>query len=531
MSTSSMEKPLLTGLSRERLATGLIIGVVLCIGIAVRVRAVQLSAGLFRDDAALASSVLLRDERELLSKPLIDNQVAPIGYVLLTKELVRAFGTGETVLRAPALVASILTLVVYLTLARQILSAEGQVFGLVLMAFSTPLVGYAARVKPYSSDVLVAVVILSAGTWAMRRTPTLGSYLALAALGVLAVPFSLPSVFVLGGVGLALFVRSAATGRVRESIGWIGVSALWLAVFLVFYFLFHRQHSNTVMSTWFEDEEGFAPFPPRSLSQLKWYYNRFLSLFQTPMGLESGDLAAVLYLFGAYLIATRVSRGVLAMYILPLILTLAASALKKYPFSDRLVLFTCPMLVTMVAAGIAGVSRTEASTRLLRVLIAAVLLLYPSYMTLRGLASGTYSIHDIKPSLDHLAEHWQEGDVVYVHNGAEMLYNYYANILNYKNLREKPTVIGIDASHQLTVREYLALYEKDLERVQHHKRVWFPFVMSAAKFVPIFESILNARGTKLDKFEGRGSTLLLYGLGPKAVAASGPGEVAPWGLR
>jgi hypothetical protein len=51
--------------------------------------------------------------------------------------------------------------------------------------------------------------------------------------------------------------------------------------------------------------------------------------------------------------------------------------------------------------------------------------------------------------------------------------------------------------------------------------------MSATKFVPIFESILDARGTKLDKFEGRGSTLLLYGLGPKAVAASGAGEIAP----
>jgi hypothetical protein len=527
MSTSPTEKPATADLSRERLTTSLIIGLVLCIGIAVRVRSVQLSKGLFRDDASLASSVLLRDERELLSKPLLDSQVAPIGYVLLTKELVRCFGTSETVLRMPALVASILTLVVYLILARQVLSAEGQVFGLALMAFSTPLVAFAARVKPYSSDVLVAVVLLSAGTWAMRRPPTLGSYLALAALGILSVVFSLPAIFMLGGVGLVLIVNSAATGRARESIGWAAVSTLWLAAFVVIYLLFHRQLSNTVMSTYFERDLAFAPFPPRSISELKWYYNQFFILFQTPVGVEFGDLAAVLYLFGAYLIATKVSRGLLAMLIIPIILALAASALKKYPFTERLVLFTCPMLVTLVAAGFAGVSRTDASTRLLRALIAVVLLLYPSYMTLRGLASGTYNTHDIKPSLDHLADQWQEGDVVYVHNGAEMLYNYYANILNYKNLREKPTLIGIDPSDQLTVREYMALYGKDLDRVQGHKRAWFPFVMSATKFVPIFESILDGRGTQLDKFQGRGSTILLYGLGPPDRKASGPGAVAP----
>jgi hypothetical protein len=528
MSTSSVEMPVTPDLSRQRLATGLIIALVLCIGIAARLRAVQLSTGLFRDDAALATSILTRDERELMTKPLIDHQVAPIGYVLLSKELVRWLGPGDTVLRLPALVASILTLVVYLILARQVLSPDGQVFGLALMSFSMPLISFAARAKPYSSDVFVAVVLLTAGIWAMRRPPTLVSYLALAALGALAAVFSLPAVFVLGGVGLVLIFHSAAAGRVRESIGWIAVSALWLAVFLISYFLFHRQHSNTLMSNWFEDFAGFAPFPPRSIGHLKWYYNKFFELFQVPVGVEFGDLAAVLYLFGAYLIATRVNRRVLAMLIIPLILALAASALKKYPFSDRLVLYTCPLLVTVVAAGIAGVSRTETTTRLLRRLMAVVLLIYPTYMTLTTLRSGTYSIHDVKPALDYLADHYQEGDVVYMHCGAEMLYNYYANILNYKNLREKPTVIGIDPdNNKLSVGGDLAVYGKDLERVQGQKRVWFVFVMSATKYVPMFEYILDARGAQLDKFQDPGSTILLYGLGGSDRKAPGPGAIAP----
>ncbi len=514
MSISSLEDPVTADLRREKLATGLIIGLVLCVGIAVRVRVVQLSGGLLRDDASLATSIVPRDEWELLRKPLFDDQVAPVGYLLLTKELVRWLGDGETVLRMPALVASILTLVIYIILGRQVLPVRGQVIGLVLMALSGPLISFAGRVKPYSSDVLVAVILLSAAIWAMRRPPTFGSYATLGILGVFGVVFSLPAVFMLGAIGLALIARSTVAGRLRESIGWVVVASLWLAVFLALYMRFPRSGPNDVRVNWYSTADTFAPFPPRSIAQIKWYNDQFFKLFQMVVGLSSGELAAVLFLFGAYMIATRLGRPVLGMFIMPLILALAASALKKYPFADRLLLFSCPLLVTLIAAGIAGVSRTDPNTRFLRVLLAAVLLLYPTYMTVKTLASGPFIVHDVKPALDHLADHWQEGDVAYVHFDADTLYNYYVNVLNYKNLRGKPFVVGIYPGEDASMAEQLAAYRKDIERVHGRKRVWFLFAMSHSQHVPVFESILDARGTRLDKFQGQGSEALLYNLSP-----------------
>ena len=148
MSTGVLEQPLSADSAREKLVAGLLIALVLCLGIAARVRVVQLARGLVRDDASLAFNIVPRTEMELFTKPLVDDQVAPIGYLLLTRELVRWFGPTDTVLRMPSFVASILTLLAYVILARQVLSPKGQVVGLAMMAFSYPLISYACRAKP-----------------------------------------------------------------------------------------------------------------------------------------------------------------------------------------------------------------------------------------------------------------------------------------------------------------------------------------------------------------------------------------------
>jgi hypothetical protein len=514
--------PVTADFRRERLAMGLIIGLILCVGIAVRVRIFWLSYGLNRDDASLAARIVQRDEWGLLSKPMFDDQGAffdeqksPIGYLLLTKAFTRWLGDNEAALRMPALVASVLSLVFYLILLRQVLPVQGQVIGLALMAFSWPVAHYAGRVKPFSGDSLVAIILLIVAVWAMRRPATLGSFAAMAIAGTFGWVFSFPAAFVLGGIGLALIVRSAAAGRLRESVGWTAVSSLWLAAFLALYFYLpvYRIAAGAGQVAEFGAIGTFAPFPPRSIAQIKWYYDSFFAMFRQAAGLGVGELAGVLFLFGVYVLAARGERPLLGMLVVPLFLALAASAMKKYPFGERMLLFGCPMLLTVIAAGVTAVGLREPSARFLRRLLVAMLLLYPTYMTAKTLASGPMiRDQDIKPALDHLADRWQGGDMVYVHYGAHMLYDYYVNIMNYKNLRGKPVVMGVEPRRGDSLWEDLTAFEKDLERVQGRKRVWFLFAIDTPKFLPPSEHILDARGTRLDKFQSPLSGTLLYDL-------------------
>jgi hypothetical protein len=331
--------------------------------------------------------------------------------------------------------------------------------------------------------------------------------------------FSFPAVFVLGGIGLTLIGRSAAAGRFRAAIGWIAVSSLWIVAFLALYLMVYRGGANSVQRPYYENAGYFAPFPPRSIAQIKWYYDTFVETFHLTTGRGFPELASVLFLFGVYILAARGEGPLLGMLIFPLLLALAASAMKRYPFMERLLLFSSPMLVTVIAAGVTGVPLTEPSTRFLRRLLVAMLLLYPTYMTVKTLTmtveamdAGAFGIHDVKPALDQLADRWQEGDMIYVHYGAGTLYDYYVNVMNYKNLRGKPVVIGASPGRDDFRAADPTDYEKDVERVQGRKRVWFLFAMETSTYLPQFEHILDARGVRLYKFQAPTSGALLYDL-------------------
>ena len=103
--------------ARWSVTTIFVLGLILLLGIALRVRVVQYNPGsLFDDDGRLGINILTKSVSELLLKPMSHNQAAPVMYLLLTKEFVEWFGSDEIVLRMPALMASVLALVVYLVL-------------------------------------------------------------------------------------------------------------------------------------------------------------------------------------------------------------------------------------------------------------------------------------------------------------------------------------------------------------------------------------------------------------------------------
>ncbi|MBV8315210.1 MAG: glycosyltransferase family 39 protein [Planctomycetaceae bacterium] len=500
-----------TELRRRTLGTALLIGLVLCVGIALRVRSFQKQAGLCRDEAALASNIVERDEWELL-RPLGYHQAAPIGHLLLLKGATRWLGNNEMALRLPAQVASILTLFLYLVLARQCLSPWGQVLGLAFMGLAGPLVWYGVSAKQYSGDVLVTVALLIAGFRALQRQAGLGRFVLLGAVGVVAIGLSQPAVFVLGGIGITLIVGAVVGGRSREACGWIAVATLWLATFLPLYALIYRHYAGSENLTGFWTS-ALAPFPPRSLGELKWYYDHFFELFSFPLGLKFEGLAGACYLYGVFLLARKRDRRMAGMLIAPLIVTLTASALKKYPFDDRLMLFACPMLATLTAAGVAGIGDDDRTGgRVLRRIVATLLLIYPGYVSWNTMTSGLYLVHDIKPALAYVAEHWRDGDVVYLNFGAHTLGVYYANTLNYHNLRGKPFVYGVSAGDGASMEQQLQTYGKDLEQVQGKERVWFVFAMIRESQVPVFTYLLDRRGVRRDAYQGPGSTALLYDL-------------------
>src|SRR5262249_54867287 len=144
--------------------------------------------------------------------PLRDNQVAPPLFLWMLRALYVALGSGELVMRLPAIAASMAALLLMIPLARRIVDDPGWIWAVGLCALSNHALAHAYQVKPYAIDFVVTqIIVLSAWSYLAPDGTPLGKKLGLAGLliaGFVMPWFSFPSVFVLGGASLALFAEA-----------------------------------------------------------------------------------------------------------------------------------------------------------------------------------------------------------------------------------------------------------------------------------------------------------------------------------
>src|SRR5206468_4542389 len=106
-----------------------------------------------------------------------------------------------------------------------------RVLALAAVSGSWWTVGLAAEVKPYASDLFVSLSLLALGLEWLRRPERTGWLWGLAAAAVVAVPLSLPSVFVTGGACLALAPSAWRTRRASTRGAWLALAVVPAATF------------------------------------------------------------------------------------------------------------------------------------------------------------------------------------------------------------------------------------------------------------------------------------------------------------
>src|SRR5207244_666342 len=123
-------------------------------------------------------------------------------------------------------------------------------------------------VKQYSGDVFVTVALLAAAAAAMaqwrtsRRVDRWG-IVTLVATAVVAPWLSFPSVFMLGGLSLAVLPACVRRG-LRGWLTWLAVNAIVLASFAPLYLAILRHRSDTALLSYWHDS-----FPPPA-HQVAW---------------------------------------------------------------------------------------------------------------------------------------------------------------------------------------------------------------------------------------------------------------------
>jgi hypothetical protein len=246
---------------------------------------------------------------------------------------------------------------------------------------------------------------------------------------------------------------------------------------------------------------------------LLWVGESIADFFVDTAGLVVG-LALPLSVFGAVVLGRQ--RGKLAaLLLLPFGFALAAAALHKYPFQDRLVLFLAPVAIGLTAQGAGALAqicarRWERYKRLVWVFL-CLLVLGTSWDSVRWTTKRVFDSRPrdhIRPLLVEMKEAWQPGDRLYVYRHAWAPYRYYQGRLGLGDL---------DWVRGRADRRHAGLYKNELRLVRGARRVWLLALRTSRQ--PIYDcpnehvyilKLFARLGPRLRQHEATGASLTLF---------------------
>lgn len=407
----------------------------LAIGAALRIWQYLANSSLWIDELALTRNIIDRPLAALW-QPLDYAQVAPFGFLIVEKIATILFGVHEYSLRAFPLLSGLLSLFLFLAVARRMLDSDWAVaFGVGLFALGIPFVYFSSQVKQYSSDVAAGLLLLYAALEVRRRGITARRALWLGLAGAVIAWFSQPAVFVMAGIGTALLILVVLDGDGAAARSLALTGALWSlsAGAVAVHSLATVPELDREYFRWFWGD-GFMPFPPQTFSDLLWLPKKLIwvfGAFELGLGRTNGGLnyrwspVFSVVMVSGYWALWRKQRDAALFLLLPVLVLALLSAASLYPFTARVIAFLIPYLLLATAAGASYLlAHWPLRLQFLTPVALAILGGAPLYAIATALPPSW--VQHTRPVLEEISRRREPGDRIYVYYGAGPAFGYYA---------------------------------------------------------------------------------------------------------
>jgi hypothetical protein len=452
------------------------------------------------DEAAVCRNLIDRSWTTLIGR-LDYAQVEPPGFLIVQKSVLAVLGNSEQAFRLFPLSCGIGSLGLAWAVLRRIAGFRPTVLALTLLAINPSLIEYSALAKQYSADVAAALLVLLVAIDILEGSPSVKRACWLGAIGAVAAAFSFTAVFVLTAAAFtcALDVSTTRSGRRSPKLLAAGLWALGAAGGII-WGRFTMSPGDAAYMNWFW-EAGFMPWSSGVLYALSWIWHRLLGVFSFTAGYRAPIGWLGLTMLGAWSYFRR-GRGLLALVLsLPLLLTLAAGVLRRYPFEGgRVEFFLLPALLFLVAQGTEWWWQLcEGRVRWLGAIPAALLIVlaaYPAWMD-RQLVDDT----GIKPALAYIKSQWRPADYLYVYHGDAQQFLYYAPRFQFTTA---------DYTLGTCARGSARRYLREVDSLRGRARVWVVLTREDSE-AGIFMRYLDALGTRTETVFDRPSHDLRQG--------------------
>ncbi len=353
--------------------------IVAAAGLVWRTVRFALAFPLWGDEAFVAINFITRDLAGL-ARPLEYFQIAPPGFLWAEWLAVSALGTSEWALRLIPYLAGVGSLLLFARFCREVASRRTRLLAVGMLAASFFPVRHSTEVKPYATDLLVALVLTSMGWTIGRNIRSVRAWMSLVAATTVGVWCSYTAVFPAGGVALFLGARVVRDRSIRPAAFWLiyvlSLTVSWVTLFVAF------AEPQARAADFLADLETWKDaFPPLATPwRLPWWlveaHTGYMLAYPYGGNAFGSTPATILVVAGCIRMARRRARRPLLLLLLgPLLFALVAAVPHRYPYgtSTRVMLYMAPAFCLLIGEGIMAVLQLRRWTRRGPIVVAGVL--------------------------------------------------------------------------------------------------------------------------------------------------------------
>jgi hypothetical protein len=442
----------------------------------------------FIDELFLNVNIIKLNFWQLATQPFAYEQKAPLGYLWVSRLCVLLLGKKEPALRLFSLVCGLGSLVCFVPVARYFLRSWSVVLAVGVLALSWPAVYHSVEAKQYSCELFATILALFLYIKYHRQT-ALGPLLAWGLGGGLLLWFSFSVIFVLVGMSIAICLPALVQRDWKKLAGYLVPCGLWMLSFGIVYVLFVGKYHKSEWLTFFFKVKYNAYLPLTSAgAALHWLAAKVYDLLDHPLGLrldvdlveysapfkffvKMGWVALPLLGLGVYRLGRQHGQWLL-LFLLPLALALAASAVAQYPFYERFTLFLMPLVLLALAYGVQQLGhRSRAGGRLQLLVIGLLLAISLANVTRQAVqAKRFYNQSYYREIMLYLNDHVQPGDGVYVYWNMRPAYDYYHDAYQLKYTAVEGSYVK---NKSVSQADYLRNLQPDFATLRGKNRLWY----------------------------------------------------------
>jgi hypothetical protein len=417
---------LVTSLARNkavllRMAVALLIG----LGIVLRLAMFFHNRNLIIDEANIVRNLAERGFGALVL-PLKYEQFAPPVFLWIEKLASLLFGYGEKAMRLYPLLCGLGTLFLFPAVARKLMSAGALLLPLAYLAGGFVFLKYSAELKQYMPDTFIALLLIwLALRWDIHKMSIWRFALYWALAGSIAIWSSMPSVFILAGIGGYYGISVLKAKRYVVLIPLAIAAGVWLLQFALYYFtILKSQIGSSYLQNYHLEYFLFATPTKKD----EWLHNwmRIEDILGNVGGWSGVAVVSNLlfFLVGAvYLFRKRLPQFMLIA--LPIVLVLIAAALKQFSLIDRVILFSFPLWGLVIGVGLEWIWNLKLPVRALLIIVGGYnAQAYAATHLLRH----SFELHEITKGMDWIIARGGRGEQLYVHDASVPTYIYYTEL-------------------------------------------------------------------------------------------------------